>query len=711
MDSMASGVSKRAHKLRRLLAPRHIAVFGGDWAAEAVRQSQRIGFQGAIWPVHPRHDTVAGLSCYRSVAALPEAPDAAFIAVPRAHVPELVAALAGRGAGGVVCFSSGFAESGDPGAELEARLVAAAGDMAIIGPNCYGVLNLLDGAALWPDQHGARPVEYGAAIITQSGNLGLNLSMQRRALPLAYLISVGNLASTGVDELVEALLDDPRVRAIGLHLEGLADIAGLSRAAVKALERRVPLVALKSGSSERGAATTVSHTSSLAGSDTLYEALFERYGIARVHDPVALLETLKFLCVHGALPGRRLVSASCSGGEATLVADLAEPLGLDLPAIPGALQRRLHQTLGERVSIANPLDYHTYVWGDLAAQTEVFAGVLDCRFDNHLLVLDLPREDRCSTGPWTTTLEAFIAARRDAGDGARATLVSSMAEGLPEAVGERLLAEGIAPMQGLRECLLAIDAAARIGAAQARVAEITPLPEPGRVTAGAATLDEAASKQALAAFGLTVPDGAVVSAGAAPAAADRLGYPVAVKALCASLAHKTEAGAVVLNLTSAEAVRTAVATMSGHWSRFLVERMADDALAELIVGVHRDPDFGQALTVGAGGVLVELFQDSATVLLPASDDEIARALASLRVYPLLTGYRGRPPGDLAALRRAIGAVARYAHAHRGRLHELDINPLLVRPRGGGVVAVDALLRLGCPDVPDSERAQTPLERQ
>lgn len=694
MSDPLPSVPDRALNLRRLLAPRHVAVFGGRWAAEAIRQSRRVGFSGEIWPVHPRHDTVEGLRCYRSVAELPEAPDASFVAVPRETVPGIVEALAKRGAGGVVCFSSGFAETGAEGAPLQERLVEAAGEMALIGPNCYGMLNLLDGAALWPDQHGGRPVERGAAIISQSGNMGLNFTMQRRCLPLAYLISVGNMAVTGIEALVDALLDDRRVDAIGLHLEGLEDVAGFSRAAIKALRRGVPLVVLKSGSSELGASTTVSHTSSLAGPDDLHEALFRRYGVARVRDPVGLVETLKFLCVHGALPGRRLVSASCSGGEAALVADLADPLGLDLPEIPEAARRRLRGVLGEWVSIANPLDYHTYIWGDIAAQTECFAGVLECRFDAHLLVLDLPREDRCSAAPWETTLEAFVAARHRFGDEARASLAASMPEGLPERVGDRLLAEGIAPMQGIRECLEAIDAAARIGAARARAANAVPLPPVAAAPeAPVRTLNERDGKRALAGAGLAVPEGETVGADEAPAAAARLGYPVAVKVLSGTLVHKTEAGAVKLGLHDANAVRDAVDAMRGMSETFLVERMAPRAVAELIIGVRRDPKFGLALTVGAGGVLVELRRDAATVLLPSSEEEVAAALASLKIYPLLAGYRNRPGGDIAAVHEAVAAVMRYAGANRDRLYELDVNPLLVLPEDAGAVAVDALVRL------------------
>ena len=393
------------HGLRRLFAPRHTAVVGGREAAEVIRQCRRIGYAGALWPVHPHRESIEGLPCFRDVAELPEAPDAAFVAVPREVTIDVVAALARRGAGGAVCYASGFAEVGGVGEDLQRRLVEAAGDMPVIGPNCYGVLNYLDGAALWPDQHGGHRVDRGAAILTQSGNLGLNFTMQRRSLPLAYLVAVGNAAGAGIGDIVEALLDDPRVTAIGLHLEGLDDIPAFSRAAVKAHARGVPLVALKNGSSDLGAQVTVSHTSSLAGQDALYDALFARLGIPRVLDPAGLLEALKFFTVHNGLRGNRIASASCSGGEATLIADLAQPRGVALPPFPEDVRRRLHTVLGERVAVVNPLDYHTYIWGDLAQQTACFTALLSCGFDMHLLVLDLPRDDRCTTDDWATTLE------------------------------------------------------------------------------------------------------------------------------------------------------------------------------------------------------------------------------------------------------------------------------------------------------------------
>ncbi len=678
--------------LRRLLSPRHVAVFGGRAAAEVVRQCQQLGFAGDIWPVHPRHEFMEGLRCYPNVAALPAAPDASFIAVPRQGTIELVAELAACGAGGVICYASGFAEVGGEGIALQQQLVAAAAGMALLGPNCYGMLNYLDGVALWPDQHGGERLNRGVAIVTQSGNIGLNLTMQTRGLPLACLVTVGNKAGASIEAIVEALLLDPRISAIGLHIEGLDDIAAFSRVALQALHQGVPLVALKAGSSTLGAQITMSHTSSLAGPDALYQALFQRLGVARVHDPGGLLETLKFLHVHGALPGRRIVLASCSGGEASLVADLAQARGLDMPALPAPAQQRLHAVLGNKVNVANPLDYHTYIWGDLAAQTACFAGLLDCRFDAHLLVLDFPRQDRCAADAWQTTVDAFIAAQ--AGHGARGVLVASLPEGLPEPVVRQLLARGIAPMQGLADCLDAIGLAADIGAAQHRAAMITPLQSPVPLKLGGARLlDEASAKQALVRFGVPVPVGQVLGRAQVLPYAAALGYPVVLKALAPGLAHKTEAGAVRLNLQNDAELDAALTAMAPLSAQFLVEQMVRGAPAELLVGVQRDPQFGLTLTLGAGGVFVELLRDSVTLLLPLSRAEMAQALASLKLWPMLTGYRGRAHGDVEALLDAVQAILAFATAHADRLLELDVNPLLVLPLGRGVLAVDALIRL------------------
>jgi acetyl-CoA synthetase len=679
--------------LTRLLSPRHIAVFGGRAAAEVIRQCRLLGFRGAVWPVHPTRHEIEGLPCFPTIEALPEAPDASFIAVPAAATVEVVRALAAKGAAGVVSYASGFAETGPEGAALQRELRAAAGDMALLGPNCYGFLNCLDGVALWPDQHGGQRVERGVAIVTQSGNIGLNLTMQRRGLPLACLLTVGNQAGAGMAEIVQALLHDDRISAIGLHIEGLEDVQAFCDVALQALRRGVPLVALKAGSSEAGARTTMSHTSSLAGPDTLYGALFERCGVARVHDVSELLETLKLLHVCGPLAGSTIASASCSGGEASLVADLAQRCGVQMPALPAATQQALALVLGDAVSVANPLDYHTYIWGNLPAQTACFTALLGSDMDMHLLVLDFPRDDRCDGASWHTTLEAFLQAQ--VATGAPAAVLSSLPEGLPDNLGQRLIQAGIAPLQGTRDGLRAIAHAAFIGAAARRarspvgIADLVPL-VPG---AQDVVLDEAHSKAMLASAGLPIPRGAVCLAAEAGAQAQALGFPVVVKVVSASLAHKTEAGGVALNLHSVAEVDMAVASMAHLGDRFLVESMAQGVVAEFIVGLHRDPQFGLTLTLGAGGIWVELLQDSRSLLLPLDREAVTAALKALRLWPLLSGYRGQPAADVDALVDAVLAVAAWGLAHADRLLELDVNPLMVLPQGHGVLAVDALIRM------------------
>jgi acyl-CoA synthetase (NDP forming) len=698
----------RVARLARLLKPASVAVVGGDVVAEVIRQCRRIGFAGPIWAVNPHRAQIEGIATVASVEALPAAPDATFIAVPREQTIEIVAALARRGAAGAVCYASGFAEVGGDGVGLQRRLVAAAGAMALLGPNCYGALNYLDGCALWPDHQGGERVERGVAIVTQSGNIALNLTMQRHHLPIAYVVAVGNKAVSDIHDCIAALLNDDRVTAIGLHLEGLSDVAAFSRAAQAAQARAIPIVVLKAGSSDIGAQLAASHTRSLAGPDVLYAALFRQLGIARVDDLGEFLETLKLLHVCGPLRGPRVGSLSCSGGDASLMADIGQACGLQFPKLGPAVAASLAANLGPLVPINNPLDYQTYIWGDEPALTACFVSMMQADIDACLLVLDFPRTDQASIDGWDQVVNAFIAAHRRRP--APALVASSMPELMPAREAGRLLAAGIAPMQGLREAAVAIAAAAFIGARHSAIDQAQAVPPPLPLRAGdETTLDEIAAKAALAAFGLCIPPGAGVrDADEAVTAAEALGYPVVLKAVSAQLSHKTELGAVRLNLASAGEVREAVAALSPRFERFLVEKMVRGALAELIVGVTRDAQFGLALTVGAGGILVELLADSATLLLPATRAQIERALRGLRCFALLDGYRGRPRADIERVVEAIAAIAAFAGANADRLLELDVNPLVACAHQA--VAVDALVRIvGVPaEAPSAKAGGAPV---
>ncbi|MCA2409643.1 acetate--CoA ligase family protein [Rhizobium leguminosarum] len=676
--------------LDRLLRPQTIAVFGGRVARRVIEQCDRMGFAGEIWPVHPKLDEVLGRPCYRSISDLPSAPDAAFVGVNRTLTVEIVRSLSEAGAGGAVYYASGFSEAiaelGN-GAELQQALLEAAGDMPILGPNCYGLINGLDGALLWPDQHGMQRIERGVAILTQSSNIAINLTMQTRGLPIAYVVTAGNQAQTSLADVACALIDDRRVTAVGLHVEGFGELSALERLAAMARRSRKPVVVLKVGRSEQAKRAAVSHTASLAGSDAVADAVLARLGLGRVQTLSALLETLKLLHVAGPLASHSISSMSCSGGEASLMADAAVGRNVEFPALKPQQLPRLRRVLGEMVTLSNPLDYHTFVWGDLVRQTEAFSAMFEGGYALNLVVLDFPRGDRCDASEWAMTADAVIAAA--AASGALAGLLATLPENMPEPIADRLMANGIIAFCGIDEAITAAEVAAGIGQAWDRPPPL-PLLDVSFIDGEIETLTEAAAKAELAAFGLPIPKGLLASSpGQAAEQAERLGFPVVLKAL--GIAHKTEAGAVVLNLEDSEAVSSAAAAMPPN-AGFLVERMIDMPVAELIVGAIRDPVFGLSLTLGAGGIFVELLEDSIILPLPATKTDIRAAISRLKLAKLINGYRGRPKGDLEATVAAVAAAADYVVRNAARLEELDLNPLMVLPEGRGVAAVDALIR-------------------
>ncbi|MGO7074104.1 acetate--CoA ligase family protein [Rhizobium johnstonii] len=676
--------------LDRLLRPQTIAVFGGREARRVIEQCDRMGFAGEIWPVHPKLDEVLGRSCYRSVSDLPSAPDAAFVGVNRMLTVEIVRSLSEAGAGGAVCYASGFSEAtaelGD-GAELQQALLEAAGDMPILGPNCYGLINGLDGALLWPDQHGMQRIERGVAILTQSSNIAINLTMQTRGVPIAYVVTAGNQAQTSLADVACALIDDPRVTAVGLHVEGFGDLSALERLAAMARRSRKPVVVLKVGRSEQAKRAAVSHTASLAGSDAVADAVLARLGLGRVQTLPALLETLKLLHVAGPLASYSISSMSCSGGEASLMADAAVGRNVEFAALQPQQLPRLRRVLGEMVTLSNPLDYHTFVWGDLARQIEAFSAMFEGGYALNLVVLDFPRGDRCDASEWAMTADAVITAA--AATGALAGLLATLPENMPEPIADRLMANGIVAFCGIDETIVAAEVAAGIGRAWDRPAPL-PLLDVSPMDGEIETLTEADAKAELAAFGLPVPQGLLASSpGQAAEQAERLGFPVVLKAL--GIAHKTEAGAVILNLEDIKAVSNAAAAMPPN-AGYLVEKMIDPPVAELIVGAIRDPVFGLSLTLGAGGIFVELLEDSIILPLPATKTDIRAAISRLKLAKLIGGYRGRPKGDLEAAVGVVSATADYVVKNAACLEELDINPLMVLPEGHGVAVVDALIR-------------------
>jgi acetate---CoA ligase (ADP-forming) len=469
-----------------------------------------------------------------------------------------------------------------------------------------------------------------------------------------------------------ALLESERVTAVGMIVESLADLRAWEALAACARHRRVGLVALVLGRSAQAMAAVVTHTASLAGDRAAATEFLRRNWIGQVESVDALLGALCLLHCGGPLPDTRLTSLSSSGGEAALIADAAHGARVRFAELTSTQRAELRAALGERVPLANPLDYHTYVWGDQDAMVAAFTAMVRGPADLHLLFADLPRADRCADHDWVLAVDAFTSACGAAG--ARGALVAAMAANLTGERAASWVRRGLALLAPPAVAVAAVEAAACIGRTWA-AHPAPPVAGPGGRGQGDTVLDEAAGKRLLRAHDVPVPAGVVcTSAEAAVVAAADLGGPVAVKALGA--AHKTDHHAVRLGLLGPEDVGAAAVELLDGFPTLLVERLVTGGVVELLVGVRCDPVFGPVLGLGVGGVLTELVRDVAHLLLPADAAEIRRALLGLRSAPLLIGYRG---GPAAALDRAVAVVERVAALvlTTPEVVELEINPLIV----------------------------------
>ena len=677
--------------LHRLISPKSIAVVGNRGANFVIRESLKLGYSHQIWAVHPYLESLEGIKCFKDIKDLPEVPDATFIAVNAESAIEVVSDLKSMGGGGAVLYASGFGEVGAEGLMRNQQLVKAASGMPLIGPNCYGFINSLDGIALWPDVHGCEPVSEGVAIITQSGNIGLNMTMQSSGLPIAYMFTLGNQTNTNIADIIHAMLDDSRVNAIGLHIEGISDIKSFDIAAKRALMMKIPIITIKSGKTKASAKIALSHTSSLTGSDELYNALFERLGIARVETVPEFLETLKLINVLGVIEHASVASMSCSGGEAGMMADLIDGLEINFPSLSSSHKAKVKQTLNDYVEVDNPLDYHTFIWGDRKRTSECFSAMMSGQFAATMLLLDWPKSKESEQKDWDATLFALSDAL--SGTNEKAIVLASMADCMPKRIIEDCLSLGIAPMVGLDVCLKALNHSYKIG--RAFSSNSSPDLEVLRNSSehkSKQQLTEYQGKQLLKKYGVTIPMGCLVeNVTEAIKAAEEISFPVTLKVSGAKLAHKTELNGVRLNIQNVKTLKEACDDLFKISPELLIEKMIESPICELIIGMDYDPTFGKHIIVGGGGVYVELLQDSSVLILPVSREDIRQALSNLKVFKLLEGYRGGMKGDIEAVIDAVMSVIELFRTNAGE--ELDINPLLVLKGSDGVVAADTLIKL------------------
>ncbi len=701
----------RQDNLKRLLRPRHIAYIGGSQVEGSIQASRNAGYRGDIWLVNPVRDRIADLPTYANIEALPQSPDAALIALSPERSIEAVAELASVGAGGAVCMAAGFAELDATGLKLQQQLREAAGNLAVVGPNCMGVLNLFEGAAIWGSgSHLETQGPQGAAIISQSGAFLYGITNVEQGFPLGYAISTGNQAVIDMADCIEAVLADDRVRAIGLYLEGLDDGAALGQACWHAFEKGIPVVAMKGGDTAEAVKVAKSHTSAMVVERDLWLAFTERYGIVEVSTPKSMVETLKLLTVGGIPHGNRLAAITHSGGLNSLIVAQAPTHGLKLNQPEPANAERMRVQLPAIVPVTNPLDLNL-PWSSKtgislqngeqigACLTDLADGVADIA----TMFLDVPRpDDMGSDRDWYPSMEAMA----KVGKTLRipVAVAGILPEGLDPALRKHLIGLGIAPLLGFSDALEALSVATHLGQIHQRKSD-----EPAELltdyesneSVSSIMLDEAESKAALAACGLITSKFTIASRDLVASAATAIGFPVALKLISNEISHKAKMGGVHLGLESVEMVEAAAqaineAALAYHGKpveRFLVEAMIDSPGDEYIIGIKRQPALGLALMIGCGGVEVEKLDRHATVLLPLVEHDLENALRSIDLLDDKPGY--------TAMFEAIRAVAAYAIHNRARLRSLDVNPVIVCA-SGDAIAADALIELGPVNRPRQE---------
>ncbi|OKJ99568.1 pimeloyl-CoA synthetase [Streptomyces sp. CB03234] len=685
--------------LDRLFRPESVAVVGASdtegrpntgITRQLLRWAERVGAR--LHPVHPSRRSVFGLDCVPSVADLPEPVDVAVLLVadPLPVVEELGAAKARF----AVAFASGFAETGEAGAAAQARLAAAAerSGLRLLGPNTN--LNAfeefrddLDGPAI--------------ALITQSGHQGRPLyALQELGVRLSHWAPTGNEADLETADFLSYFAERPEVGAIACYLEGIKDGRSFLLAADRAARRGVPVVAVKVGRTGAGARTAASHTGKLTGADQVVDAAMRQFGVIRVDGLDELQDTATLLARARRPVADGVVVYSISGGTGAHFADLATAAGLRLPVLSPARQEELHQWIPDYLNVANPVDNGGHPVGDWRGRKIIDALLADP--DVGVLICPI-------TGPFPPMSDKLA---QDLVDAAEHTdklvcVVWGSPVGTEAAYRETLLGSSrVATFRTFGNCVTAVraylDHHRFTRAYRSPLDEAPRTPSPSYRKAQALTrpghrLSEHAAKQLLRAYGIRVPrEQLVTSAAAAVRAASLVGYPVVMKASAPQLAHKTELGLVRLGLTSASQVRdtyrelTDIARYEGaELDGILVCQMVDRGV-EMVVGVTHDDLFGPTVTVGLGGVLVEVLRDTAVRVPPFGEDQARAMLGELRGRALLDGVRGAPPRDVEALVEVVLRVQRMALELGDQLSELDINPLMVLERGQGAVALDAM---------------------
>lgn len=699
-----------AEAYRGFMAPESVAVIGASTdprkpSGRTLRYLRHYGFHGRAYAVNPARDEVQGFASFASVKDAPERVDLAMIVTSGRHVLSSLQECVELEVPSVIIVSAGFAETGELGREMQDELEAclAGGKTRVLGPNCVGIVstrvNLAATINTGLDQNRFQFRESGVALVSQSGAMGAFIfsQCQGKGVGLGSMLSTGNEMDVSLTDMLNASIDDPAVSSIVGYIEGIRDGDSFIRALERAQAIGKPIAMMKAGRSDTGQRAIASHTGVLAGSDQVYDAVFEHYGVHRLDTIRELGDYVELAAVDHVTRGPRLTVATTSGGAGILAADYCERFGLELATWDAEWQEQLGAALPHFSALGNPIDMT-----GAGGRPEVLAPVLDTLTshpDTDVVLLML--------GNLENNEDALVEliSERAATSPIPLVVVWVGGSGKP---GAALSARGIPCYQEPLDAIRAIAARRPVpapatvqtieptGGDAARRARALELLEGASGADGA--LDEVASKRLLGLYGIpTVEERVAATPEEAAALAEELGFPVVLKAVHPSLQHKSEHGGVALHLSDAVAVIEAARTMAeriaselGLSIEFAVQRMVPEG-HEVLIGVKRDPDFGPLLVLGAGGVLTELLDDVVVRLPVVGDAEIRAALRELRVGALLAGYRGEAPADVDALVACVVGATRLIEEVGDRIAGIDINPVIVGSQGEGAVAVDALV--------------------
>lgn len=689
--------------LQALLNPESILILGAsaDFSKVSGRTLKYLldkGYAGRIFPVNPKYQTLGPLKCYPNIAAVPEPADLAVVAVPAKAVAGALRELGRRGVKSAVVFSSGFAETGDAGRALEIEAVAAAREsgLRLCGPNCLGLINAFDKVIATFGQFAEGDTPAGpVGFVTQSGAFGTAIAAlaRRRGLGLGYFVNTGNEGDVDFVQAMRAVLDDPRIKVGAGYIEGLRDGPGLLLLADFALQQGKPLVLTKVGKTDAGARAAASHTGALAGADNVFDGAVRGHGIIRARNEEHMLDMVEVFTRCGLPQGKGLGIITQSGGAGVLMADRAEEQGAAVPVLSAATQQALQQVIPGFGAAANPVD----VTGQFVADPALLR-------DSVHIVLSDPGVHAGII--WIQLMDGYVDVLIDIFNDIQAQATKPFVVcwvAAPERALNALRKLGIAVLRGAEPAVDAVAALMRYAEARRNwLDDNTGAAASPRfkLPAAAGLVSSIVAQQTLEACGVTTARAIeTTSADAAVAAAQKLGYPVALKIESPDIAHKTEAQGVRLGLGDEGAVRSAFAAIMNNAQQYrpgarlagvIVQSMARGDV-ELVIGLQHDPVFGVVVMVGLGGIHIEVLKDVIFRKAPVTAAEAGRMLGELRSKAILDGVRGKPPINREALMRMISAVSQFGAAAGGRLQELDLNPVLAGP--DAVVAVDWLLLL------------------